>query len=359
MNLDSKTPQDQSSIDAQASDWVLRQDRGLSASEQDTLSLWLAADVRHREALRACRWGWEELDRLAGLQSTVPGVPNPDLLERKSAPVPHRTNWRKHVLSLAAILTVVGLGAWATSRYQSTPSVPMSGTLASLPSELAPLCEQRVLDDGSVVELNRTAAIEVDFTPAFRRVRLLRGEAHFTVAKNADRPFIVTAGGVETRAVGTAFNVKLDTEHIKVLVTEGKVRVGTAAPIETTTQQATAAEDAPLVAAGQQAVIKRDTTNGQISPTVLTLTPEQIAAQLAWQPRLLDFSDSNLSEIVSAFNRHNSLQLVLADPSLKLLKLSATFRSDNVAGFIRLMEADFGIRIERQTPSEVLLRRAR
>ncbi|HRE81143.1 MAG TPA: hypothetical protein PLN52_08855, partial [Opitutaceae bacterium] len=170
MSVDSKTPWEQSSIDAQAADWVLRQDRGLSADEQDTLSLWLAADLRHREALRACRWGWEELDRLAGLQSTVPGVPNPDLLDCKSAPTPRGARWRKYVLPFAAALTLVGLSAWATFRFQTTPSTPVSRALASLPAELAPLCEQRVLDDGSVVELNRTAAIEVDFTAAFRRV---------------------------------------------------------------------------------------------------------------------------------------------------------------------------------------------
>ncbi len=159
--------------------------------------------------------------------------------------------------------------------------------------------------------------------------------------------------------MGTAFNVKLDTEDIKVLVTEGKVRVGPVTPIEATIPQAPAVETTPLIVAGQQAVVTRDASNGQVSATVVTLTEEQMATQLAWQPRLLDFSESNLSEIVEAFNRHNSLQLVLADPKLKSLKLSATFRSDNVAGFIRLMEADFGIRIERQTPSEVLLRRSR
>ena len=38
-------------------------------------------------------------------------------------------------------------------------------------------------------------------------------------------PFIVNAGGVEVRAVGTAFNVNLQSKSVAVLVTEGKVAV--------------------------------------------------------------------------------------------------------------------------------------
>jgi len=33
---------------------------------------------------------------------------------------------------------------------------------------------------------------------------LVNGEAHFKVAKNKERPFIVVIGDVEVRAVGTA-----------------------------------------------------------------------------------------------------------------------------------------------------------
>ena len=64
--------------------------------------------------------------------------------------------------------------------------------------------ESRALDDGTVVELNGGAEIEVQFTAAERRLRLVRGEAHFQVAKNPLRPFVVEAGGVAVRAVGTA-----------------------------------------------------------------------------------------------------------------------------------------------------------
>ena len=76
-------------------------------------------------------------------------------------------------------------------------------------------------------------------------------------------------------------------------------------------------------------------------------------------PRLLTFSDEPLAVILNEFNRHNPVTLRLDDPALQELRLSARFRSDNVAGFLRLLEAEFGIRAAAQGPGEILLRAAR
>src|SRR5204863_5888557 len=79
--------------------------------------------------------------------------------------------------------------------------------------------------DGSVVELNRGAVVSAHFTASERRMRLVSGEANFKVAKDPQRPFVVEARGVAVRAVGTAFNVRIDAVSVEVLVTEGVVNV--------------------------------------------------------------------------------------------------------------------------------------
>ncbi|WP_447414957.1 FecR family protein, partial [Clostridium perfringens] len=58
-----------------------------------------------------------------------------------------------------------------------------------------------------------------------RFVRMLKGEAHFDVAHNPARPFIVKAGDSTLRAVGTAFNVRLRPELTELTVIEGRVAV--------------------------------------------------------------------------------------------------------------------------------------
>ncbi len=54
-----------------------------------------------------------------------------------------------------------------------------------------------------------------------RRVTLLKGEAFFQVTPDPSRPFRVVAGDVETRVVGTSFNVRRDAEGVAVSVEEG------------------------------------------------------------------------------------------------------------------------------------------
>ena len=112
-----------------------------------------------------------------------------------------------------------------------------------------------------------------------------------------------------------------------------------------------------MLAAGERTVVSL--TPEAPAPEVTTLSPAEIEARLAWQPRLLDFTNAPLSEIVAEFNRRNPVHLTLGDPSLASLRLSATFRSDNVEGFVRLMTSDFNMRAERRGEAEIVLLQAK
>ena len=203
--------------------------------------------------------------------------------------------------------------------------------------------ERRVLEDDSVIELNRGAKIAVHYLPDERRVRLVQGEASFTVAKNYDRPFIVRAGGVEVRAVGTAFNVRLDAKSVEVLVTEGKVRVNDAVRGDSLLAASVPGET-PVLSAGQRVTVEA----APIAPVAAAaVTPGEVERLLAWKPVLFDFNSQPLGEVVAQFNRRNHTQLGLADPALADLPIVASFRSDNVEGFVRLLEVTSGVRIER------------
>jgi transmembrane sensor len=332
---------DEDPLAAHAAEWVLRQDRGLTAVEQDELSQWLAADPRHRTAFAEHSRGWDELDRLAGLQASVQARPDPDLLAPPPVAVFPRRAWRLYApLGLAAAAALI-LGL-----FFSRPAPPSSAPAAGRWAPVAPI-EERLLTDGSEVQLNRGSVLTVEFTPSERRVRLVRGEAHFSVAKNPLRPFVVVAHGIEVQAVGTAFNVRLGSSAVEVLVTEGKVHVEH--PDEHSPNGMSPAT--PLLLPGDCAVVPFSPATAQVAQ----LSGEQMAEQLAWQPRLLDFSDATLADIAAEFNRHNPVRLVLADPALGRVRLSASFRSDNIEGFVRLMESDFGMRAVRSDEAEISL----
>ena len=341
-------------IESAAAEWLVRHDRGLTPAQQDEFLSWLTASAAHRASFERHRRLWGDFNALAQWRPEHGTVPNPDLLARHRRPSP----WRWAAPALLAAAAVALLLVWSSANR-----APNHATLAFE----ATTYRQETLSDGSVLDLNRGAHVVVQFSAAERRVLLVQGEAQFAVAKNPARPFVVRAGGVEVRAVGTAFNVKLAGPNLEVLVTEGTVHVSQQTVVVTPTSMAAgaAAGSAPSAApvvlaaltAGQRTVIPVATVIAP--PVVVPASVPEIARLLDWQPRLLDFESTPLAEVVENFNRRNSLRLVLGDDGLRALPIVASIRSDNVEGFVRLLEGTMGVRADRSSTGEIVLRRAR
>lgn len=329
-----------------AARWIPRLDAGLTEDEEREFETWVEADARHAEVLERQQAVWNRFESLA--HAEVAAKPDADRFAPR--PVPARRRDSSWALWLAAAAAVaMGAFVWQAKWGSPVPTAVAKATVVELPPPLV----QRTLPDGSVVGLNRGAEINVEYTATERRVALVRGEASFTVAKNPDVPFIVSAGGVRVRAVGTAFNVRFDPVAVEIVVSEGRVAVN-----QDVGPSLADVPPAPVLLEARQRTSVLLTT---AAPTleVATLSPEQLDARLAWQPRLLDFDDAPLSEIVRSFNRHNPVRLVIADQSIAALRLNASIRSDNLEGFVRLLESDFGIRMEKHGDDEIALRRVR
>ncbi|MBC7366698.1 MAG: FecR domain-containing protein, partial [Undibacterium sp.] len=278
---------------------------------------------------------------------------------------------RARVAALAAAAALMlAFGAWALLRPAPAAGIRYATTAGGY---------QRVmLADGSVLELNGDTAADVAFTPTERRVRLARGEAHFTVAKNPARPFWVEAGGVAVRAVGTAFNVRLGARDVEVLVTEGKVSVSGVERVAPNTLSTAAesnstrwgqrvpspdtfltANERVLLPSVRPAPLTPHAPAPKLAPLVEHITPEAVRDALSWQGPRLVFVDTPLAEAVAQFNRRNTLQLVLADRALEALPVAGSFRPENVEAFVRLLESGGDVAVERGDPSRLVLRRAK
>ncbi len=349
MSDSSHSPEKTEQIAQAAAAWVLRCDRGLTGSEQDEFSSWLAADPRHGEQLARHRRHWNRLDRLAQWRPEHGDLPNPDLL----APPPNRSRrvWRLAALPLAAA-AAIALVLWLGQPARNVAAGRPTAAAIAIPAEPS---ASRVLEDGTMVDLNRGASLTTRYSPGERRVILERGEAHFAVTKDPGRPFIVQADGVDVQAVGTAFNVRIDAAAVEILVTEGQVQLGSL-PGTPDTADAPAPASPPVLEARQRAVVLRGAAPPP--PQIDTLTRGEIERVLVWQQRLLDFNATPLREIVAEFNRRNVVQLVVTDVELASVRISAAFRSDNIEGFVSLLEAGFGARAERRSDTEIVLRRA-
>lgn len=341
-------------IEAEASQWVIRCDRGLTPEEQDRFLQWMTADPRHGHELARQRSNWTRLKVLADWRPQDGPHPNPDLLA-PSLVAKKRAKWFNFSLFVPVAVVLAAAAALAVIFRSQPAAVPV----ATSPRSIAPI-EQRILPDGTTIELNRGADVAVLYTPGERRVRLERGEAHFMVAKNPARPFIVSARGVDIRAVGTAFNVRLDHAAVDVLVTEGKVEVRHHPAEIRPRVESSDRSDRETIATlekGQRTVLP---TTHLAAPEVVTMAPGEVDALLAWHPRIVDFTDASLDSVVAEFNRRNApVRIQIADATLARTEVSASLRSDNVEGFVHLLEVGFGVRAERSGDTVILHRAAR
>jgi transmembrane sensor len=226
--------------------------------------------------------------------------------------------------------------------------LPVTTTVLALPSKQS-------FPDGSTVELKEGAAIRTEFGAAERRVVLTQGEAHFDVEKDAARPFVVVAHGIEIRAVGTAFSVQLNPRGVEVLVSEGRVAVehpvasAPAAPVQEASKRALA-----TLEAGNRVTVDTTESAPSASP-VVAMSEQELAGLLSWRVPRLRFAGTPLEEAIPIFNRHSRVQLVLGDREIATVKVSGILRADNTESLVQLLETEFGARATPRGEREIVL----
>ncbi|MBE7538362.1 MAG: FecR domain-containing protein [Opitutaceae bacterium] len=335
------------SIEVLASLWLVERADGLNARQLRELELWLAADPRHAAAFDRMERARLLLDRLPFAAGQLPGLSDVGP-ETAASDLRSALRWRTFG-GLAAAIAISAIAWW---HWPVPPPAPAASSLRYVTASGG--YERFALNDNSIVELNANTELRVTITPSQRQVTLLSGEAHFTVAHDATRPFVVTAGACSVRAVGTAFNVRYAPVEIEVVVTEGRVLV---VPKDSPVGQMLEHQRAgPLVAAGERVIIP--VGRSPLAQEVETMAPPAMRAALAWQERKLVFAETPLRDVILQFNRRNRTQLVLGDSTLGEKLVGGTFDSDNVDAFVRLLEASGDIVLERRAEDEVLVRRA-
>ncbi|MGH8294436.1 MAG: FecR family protein [Steroidobacteraceae bacterium] len=316
--------QTQAQIDNEAAVWAWRLDSGtLTAADQGRLEAWLREDVRHRKAFEELSRTWKMLDRIG--ERAVPDEATVDIgrTGRLSAPA----YWK----AAAAIVLAIALGSvlWITRR-------PGMQTLSTAVGQERHV----VLADGSQVTLNTNTLLFVALTPGRRDIYLRRGEAHFNVVHDAARPLFVHSGDALIRDVGTQFEVRLySSRDVDVIVDEGRVVVVGEGR----------ADGARAVRAGQRLVMD----GSHLS--ILSVSPQQMTDELAWRTGALIFQGEPLSQAIAEVGRYTRAHIVLAGPKVASLQVSGRFRTDDVPGFLKALQAALPVRISRAGPQVIYI----
>jgi len=341
----------------EAAAWVVRRDRGLSAQEVIALERWLAADTRHAAAFARAEVGWGGLDVIPqGLAREVlaSAKPRPRLSLLVGVPL--------------AAVAVLALVLWVRRAPQDEAPLPLLSALAehTLLAEASPT--QHTLPDGSRLSLNHRSEIAEVFTESERRLRLLRGEAHFDVSQDLQRPFVVEAGGVEVRAVGTAFNVNLHSASLEILVTEGVVELGLrrnqgVSFAQRSSEETAAFPNAQTLKPRQHAnvvfVPERSDMLKTTEPAIVvtTLEPEAVARVIAWQEPLRRLRGMTLAELALGLEQRTGQRVVFADAEIGELRLGGRFRADDAEGFVSVVSTLLDVEVERGSSGELVVRK--
>jgi transmembrane sensor len=323
--------QEQETVSSAASGWLVLLKTGDATSEdRRRFADWLAAHPGHPVAYREAERFWEGMDCLdqQDVRELDRYLEDHTSDSRIASPVGRGAcSWHLTAIAATALL-VTAASLWMTmvwhprGDYRTVIGQQQTITLA----------------DGSTVHLNTDTAISVALGDNTRRIRLHRGEAFFTVAPDALRPFEVTAGNGIVRALGTAFNVRADADHVTVTVSEHSIQI------------TTHGDETAEVRTGERVSYGAD---GRIGPK----EPVDVTRALAWQRHRLIFENQPLPEVLDELARYRSGWIILRDPSLRTLPVTGSFDTGRPDHVLPAIEESLPIRAVRLTDWLILLHR--
>lgn len=348
-------------LESEALAWIA-QLNGDEVSEKDLAAFreWVNRSPAHQKEIQELSELWSELNMLTVMDDSILQA------DRVSKQLRNRHSlkqWRGR-LALPALTGAMAMAALLafpmmiqvqneTSTYQANVNVPLVFKTTKGENQV------HSLEDGSIITLNTDSHIEVNFTKDQRDVRLLKGEALFSVAHDAGRPFLVFADDGIVRAVGTEFSVHLTNGAIDVLVSEGSVEISTLKPTKPTASLTKISTGRGKVAslgiikAGHTARMKASTAS------IANLSTEAIDAELSWRTGRLEFTGEVLEAAIAEYTRYTDLNIIISDPQLKEIRLGGSFPTGETDLFFKTLELQFGIQVNRADERNVYLSKAR
>lgn len=315
------------SINDRAARWVARIDHlPLDQAAQDELDDWLAGDDRRRGAFFRAEAAWAMLDRASAVGTGARDDCGPPVAE--FGPSRRRLIWSG---GAAAACLVGGYGLQTLWRNRPLHIETALGEIRRVP-----------LADGSLVAVNTATKLTVDLKPKIRNLHVDEGEAWFQVAKDRQRPFVVSAGNVRIRAVGTAFSVRRHDTGADVQVTEGAVEAWSI----------DREHEISRISAGSRTFV-----SDVVGPAQPIEASVDIDRALAWRSGQLIFDGNSLGAAAAEFNRYNAIQLRIDDPDLAREQVVGRFRTNEPDAFARSAGILLGVHAEMSNDQIVLSRR--
>lgn len=304
--------------------WVIRsRDYGLSPEEQRAFDVWREQSPAHALMFRKVFAVWDSPDFRAAAEAAVQA--DPSSFKTRTAV---RRWWAIPAGACVILLTVAAVQLDVITRWR-----------ADYRTELG---EHRTVElpDGSIVTLNTQSAIVLAFDASTRRVRLLKGEALFNVRHDPTHPFIVESADTATRAVGTTFVVRAESDGGRVIVVEGTVEVDAIGV-------GRKAHPPAIVTSGSRI----DMVQGRMGKPYSV----DVAAASAWVRGRLVVNGVPFARVIDELRRYYQGTIVLWNHAIDETKVTGTYNLEDPARVLSLLTKTLPIRQVSLTDRIVIL----
>jgi transmembrane sensor len=320
-------------IDAEARQWMSYLYSGETTEQGEAeFRAWLSQNPDHRAAFHMLNDIWTSLDRVRDIESGLVAAP-PDSSKGIQP-------WKRRLARLAAnVALAAAIAALAILATLHLMNPLDERRLASEIGEIRALG----LIDGTRLVLRADTAVVASMSREGRSVVIERGGAYFDVSRDENLPFVVSAGDVDIRVHGTAFDVLKGPSSVTLSVTHGRVTVS-----KVTNQSRSGARSVELTG-GQQLTVAADGTFG----AMVTFEPKNV---LGWRDGRFSYSNARLEDIVADVNRYRSVKIEIEDQTLKDLRITTMFRIENADQMLAGIAATEPVTIVR-SPSSISIRR--
>jgi len=274
------------------------------------------------------------------LQTPAPAYEGPKLSNSQSSGVRYRLSRLKDKrcrvpLALAASALLATLSVWiAMAWQQANVDASVESIVLAAPEKSA---RQVVLADGSVAHIDAGAKITVSLRENERRIEVVSGRALFEVAHDKTRPFIVSANGTQTVALGTQFEVSVGERQTVVTLLEGSVAVSG----ENGWRERLIPGEQLRIAAGKSGEHVRYTVDAQ--------------TETSWSRGWLVFRGAPLGDALREINRYSGKQVRLADASLAKLEVAGSFIAGDSQSIVSAIAEILPIRVVDGGSHEIIL----
>ncbi len=307
-----------------------------SRDESDWVDLWIKTGTENKKIYRDLKHVWDGMDRVGDIRSI-----NIDeewasiekrITESDTGMSPLKVKYRSErtkgfsLLRVAAGLAIIALTTFAAiyfSRYSGYERV-----------RTAMETKEVELGDGSFVTLNANSLLKYPkkFDKESRELSL-KGEAFFDVVPDKTRPFIVSAGDIEVKVLGTSFNVNAyeDNKAIEVLVSTGRVAMSSVKHHE---------KKIVLDPGNMGAFLKSESS--------FIMEKEADKNYLSWKTLKMEFSNETLGEVIKILEKVYHISIIVKDPGLENCRITVSFDNQSLEAVLNVLEATLDLEFTRK-----------